>query len=104
MQAKVKDNFRWKTVVAFSGHEYIKGEWRPVPPGLEEKAKEHPFLDVREAVPAPAEKPVKVHEPAEPTAEAKLKEMVASQPTEIPVEAEAPKEKKAKPAKSADKE
>lgn len=60
MQAKVKNDYRWKTVVAFGGIEYVKNEWRPVPAGLEHNAQAHPFLDVNDvpAESAPVE-PVK---------------------------------------------
>jgi hypothetical protein len=37
MEAKVKDDYRFKSVMAFAGQSYVKGEWRPVPAnGLDE--------------------------------------------------------------------
>lgn len=48
MLARVKQEYRWKTVNAFTGHEYVKYEWRNVPAGMEEQAKNHPDLDVKD--------------------------------------------------------
>lgn len=57
MQAKAKDNYRFGTVTAYGGQEYIKGEWRAVPPIYEAEARAqallpHAILDVREDAPA----------------------------------------------------
>jgi hypothetical protein len=49
MEATVKPTHRWNTVMAFSGFEYVKGEYRPVPAGFEAQAKNHPLLDTRES-------------------------------------------------------
>ena len=49
LEAKVKQNYSMGSVVAFSGHEYSRDEWRPVPAGFEAAALAHPLLDVREA-------------------------------------------------------
>lgn len=49
LQAKVKDNYMLGNVTAFSGLEYVKGEWREVPPGYEDQVLVHPYLDVRNA-------------------------------------------------------
>lgn len=49
LEAKVKDNYALGPVIAFSGHEFIRGEWRPVPEGFEPAAVVHPLLDTREA-------------------------------------------------------
>jgi hypothetical protein len=49
LEAKVKDNYMFGNITAFSGLEYTKGEWRKVPVGMEDQALVHPFLDVREA-------------------------------------------------------
>lgn len=49
MEAKVKQDCRYKSIVALSGQEYIKSEWRPIPVERETEAARHPFLDVREA-------------------------------------------------------
>ncbi len=48
LEAKVKDTYQMGPVVAFSGHEYIRAEWRDVPVGSEPAAIVHPLLDVRE--------------------------------------------------------
>ncbi len=48
LEAKVKDTYRMGPVIAFSGHEFVRSEWRPVPAGFEPAAIVHPLLDVRE--------------------------------------------------------
>src|SRR5688572_13401873 len=48
MQAKVKPDYFLPSLIAFSGVEFIKKEWRTVPEGLEAEAEAHPNLDVRE--------------------------------------------------------
>jgi hypothetical protein len=69
MQARVRQDYRYKSIVALSGQEYVKGEWRPVPVEREKEAARHPFLDVREmpvkampiqTEPVVEEKPAKV--------------------------------------------
>jgi hypothetical protein len=54
MQARVKQDFRWKTLIALGGVEFVKNEWRTVPPGKEKEAQAHPFLEI-EAVKPDAE-------------------------------------------------
>jgi len=49
MLAQVKPDSRMKIVIAFTGHEYVTYEWRPVPEGAQEEARKHPLLDVMEA-------------------------------------------------------
>ena len=61
MEARVKEDYRWNRLLAFSGHEFIKSEWRKVPTGLEKEAQAHPFLDVRNE--AKASKASKVEAP-----------------------------------------
>ncbi len=48
-EAKVKDSYRAGAVYAFSGYEYVRTEYRPVPHGFEDAALVHLLLDVREA-------------------------------------------------------
>jgi len=48
LEAKVKDTYQMGPVVAFSGHEFIRNEWRDVPAGFGPAALVHPLLDVRE--------------------------------------------------------
>lgn len=61
--ARAKDSFRAGPVIAFSGYEYVRYEWRPVPAGHEEEAKRHALLDLRllddepEVVPEPEGEP-----------------------------------------------
>ncbi len=50
MEAKVKDKARFQTYVFFSGHEFLKGEWRPVPADYEAQARAEKLLDIREGV------------------------------------------------------
>ncbi len=49
MEARVKQDYNAGPVTAFSGHEFIKSEWREVPAGFEEAARKHPLLDTRDA-------------------------------------------------------
>jgi hypothetical protein len=48
LEARVKPDYYLNTVIAFSGHEYFKDEWRPVPEHDEEAARTHEQLEVRE--------------------------------------------------------
>jgi len=50
MEAKVKDNARFKKYNLFDSNEFFKGEWRPVPAGFEQQAREEKLLDIREDV------------------------------------------------------
>jgi len=50
MEAKVKDNARFKKYCLFDSNEFFKGEWRPVPAGFEEQARAEKLLDIREDV------------------------------------------------------
>lgn len=50
MEAKVKDNARFKKYNLFDSNEFFKGEWKPVPAGFEEQAREEKLLDIREDV------------------------------------------------------
>lgn len=47
MEATVNEKTRHGTVIAFSGHEYVRYEWRRVPAGFEEQAERHPHLNTR---------------------------------------------------------
>lgn len=48
LEARAKQDYKLGPVLAFSGHEFVKYEWRPVPEGYEEPARTHELLDVRE--------------------------------------------------------
>jgi hypothetical protein len=47
MDARVNQTSRYGSVVAFSGHEFVKYEWRTVPAGFELEAERHPSLEVK---------------------------------------------------------
>lgn len=49
MQVKVKQDYRYKTLVAF-GIEFVKYEPRQVPAEREAEAKRHPALEVVESI------------------------------------------------------
>ena len=54
MEAKVKQNFRWNTLIAFSGREFTKYGFTKVPPEYEAAALADERLEVRqEAVKEP---------------------------------------------------
>ena len=64
MKAKANSNYPAGPVVAFGGFEFVRNEWRDVPPGCEGQAEEHPYLDVLEeqqleAAPVPTPEPEK---------------------------------------------
>jgi len=61
-EAKVKLDYRWYAA-QFDGHEYVKGEWRPLPNGREKAAIKSGFLQVREIEKAV---PVRVDAPKPP--------------------------------------
>lgn len=48
MEAKVKQSARYGIVMAFSGVEFVKYEWRAVPAGFEAQAERHELLETRE--------------------------------------------------------
>lgn len=48
MEAKVKQDARYKIYQLFSDCEFVKYEWRDVPEGLEDTARKESLLDVRE--------------------------------------------------------
>lgn len=48
MEARVKQDNRYKVVTAFSGREYVKYEWRSVPAEYLVDAARHPYLELRE--------------------------------------------------------
>lgn len=48
MQARVKQSSRYGVITAFSGVEFLKRDWRPVPKGFEEAARHHELLEVLE--------------------------------------------------------
>lgn len=47
LYARVKKNAKREHYFLFSGHEYVKKEWRPVPAGFEDQARAHEDLDVK---------------------------------------------------------
>jgi len=51
LEARVKQDYFLGSVQAFSGREYIKLEWRPVPKGYEKQAQANELLEVRETGP-----------------------------------------------------
>ena len=61
MKAKAA-NYPAGSVIAFGGCEFVKNEWRDVPPGKEAEAERHPYLEIEHAEP----EPVAIPEPAKP--------------------------------------
>jgi hypothetical protein len=80
LEATVKKSHSLPQVLAFSRHEYVKDEWRDVPEGCEDEAKNHPFLDTREKkkAKAPAKKTTTKKAPAKKTT---TKKAPAKQPS-----------------------
>lgn len=54
MLARVKQTETLTKVTAFSGYEYTKRDWRPVPAGYEAEARRHERLDVTDIEPVGA--------------------------------------------------
>ena len=48
LEARVRSHYRWSSVVALEGTEFIKTEWRPVPINREDEALRTRELEVRE--------------------------------------------------------
>lgn len=48
MQAKLKQSSRYGTASLFSGREFVKFEWRVVPPEFEEQARKVDILEIQE--------------------------------------------------------
>ena len=49
LEARVREEYRWDRVNACGGVEFVKSEWRPVPPGMEEAARVYKsLLEIRE--------------------------------------------------------
>ena len=48
MQARVNPKSRYGRISAFSGLEYVKFEWRHVPPQFEASARQNEYLELRE--------------------------------------------------------
>lgn len=69
LEARVKQDFWMPSVRAFSGMEFVKSEWRLVPPEFTEAARKNEMLEVREA-----KAPAVVKESAPPPVEAPKEE------------------------------
>ena len=86
LEARVKDHYRWSSVVALDGVEFIKSEWRPVPMVREDEAKRTAFLEVREVeeakikIKVEAESVAEVAPAEEPKAPAKKKKPAKKKP------------------------
>lgn len=46
MRARVNPAWRWKSILALGGCEFVKGEYRPVPVEREDEARKHPYLEI----------------------------------------------------------
>jgi hypothetical protein len=81
MEAKVKSDSRYRTIIAFSGMEFIKGEWRAVPVGCEAEAMRNEYLETQEKpVEVPAEKVEEVVEVAPVVIETKAEKAAQAAP------------------------
>jgi hypothetical protein len=67
MEVKIKKDYRWNSFIAFSGVEFVKYEFRPVPKGYEDLALADERFEVRqEAVKEPEQMPVETVPEFEP--------------------------------------
>ena len=97
LEARVKDSYNMGSVVAFSGHEYARNEWREVPAGFEDAAIVHPLLDVRDAETQKENKVTAKDHLADTLGTADLRAIVGKETVSTetePVEEEPPAEKK----------
>jgi hypothetical protein len=80
MQAKIKQTSRYGMASLFSGVEFVKREWRTVPAGFEEQARENPLLEIREGK---AEKEVVAKQIAEKVKPVMQARLVASHSADV---------------------
>jgi hypothetical protein len=80
MQAKIKQTSRYGMASLFSGVEFVKREWRTVPAGFEEQARENPLLEIREGK---AEKEIVAKQIAEKVKPVMQARLVASHSSEV---------------------
>ncbi len=66
LEARVKKDYPYKFVRAFSGYDYTDKVWSPVPKGAEEEAKNHPHLDTRAMQSEPKDEAVRQERPKMP--------------------------------------
>lgn len=71
MRARVKQSHKWR-IAQSGGMQYVKDEWRPVPPGHEAEVLRCDFLEFQDPQPDPEPEPETVELPApEPKPEPK---------------------------------
>ena len=79
MEARVDEKYQYNRVRACAGVEFVKSEYRPVPPDREDEARDHVENGLLELKPEPEAKPkprrrakAKVEPKPEPEVEAEL--------------------------------
>lgn len=79
MKAKVKQDYRWDNLRAFSGSEFVKYEYRTVPAGCEKEAQAHPALEIEAAAPVKKEvEPKLEYKQPEHTKSSRKKDLIKS--------------------------
>lgn len=66
MRARVNKAWRWKSILALGGCEFVKGEYRPVPGDQEDEARKHPYLEIEPEAEKPEPEPEKPKAAAKP--------------------------------------
>jgi hypothetical protein len=99
LEAKVKDELNIGPVAAFSGREYIRKEWRPVPVGCEAEALRHTMLDVREVAKEAAVMAPEHYLTEVPTTAPEPVSMETADPEPLPEETPEPKKRSRKSSK-----
>jgi hypothetical protein len=109
MLARVRQDYAAGAVMAFSGREYVRSEWREVPAGFEEQARNHELLEIQPSLdeirahgpkapglgnPAPTAVTVETEEPTA-TPEPETPTAVTAETEETPVEETKPAEEDA---------
>ncbi len=96
MLARVKQDYLAGSVIAFSGREYIRREWRAVPAGFEEQAKDHPLLDTQSSLDEVRAGSSKLPGLGKPAAEETPETAVSTETAEPPAEEPPAEETKTK--------
>lgn len=77
LMARVKEDSAQPIIVACTGRQYVKTEWRQVPAGMDDEAKAQPNLEVRSAKALETAAEKKAAKPkAKPKAEKETKAVV----------------------------
>jgi len=102
LEGKLKPEYRFNKIVIFSGCEFVKTDWRPIPAGMESAAtRPEYFLELR-IPPMEVAEPVKVGRPK--VVKEVVEKVVVPVPVEVPVATTEPEPALPSPKESVPKE